>query len=89
MNKKAKLFLSHQLPGNDQFCVIRNNEVPLFDDKATQISIFFEFYAASNHFIETQQNTSSILIFTIFACHECHFFKCVFAATDFSTILPT
>ena len=66
--------------------MIRNNEVPLFDDKTTQISIFFEFYAELNHFIETQQNTSSILIFTIFACHDCHFSKCVFAATDFSTI---
>ena len=68
------MFLSHQLAGNDQFCVIWNNEVPLFDEKTTQISISFEFYAASNHFIKTQQNTSPILIFTIFACHHCHFF---------------
>ena len=57
--------------------------------KQIKLAYFFEFYAASNYFIETQQNTSSMLIFTIFACHECHFFKCVFAATDFSTILPT
>ena len=69
------MFLSHQFPGNDQFCMMRNNEVPLFDDKTTQISIFFEFYAASNHFIEIQQNTSSILIFTIFAGHGFHFFQ--------------
>ena len=57
--------------------------------KQLKLAYFFELYAASNHFIEAQQNTSSILIFTIFACHDCHFFKCVFAATDFSTFLVT